>query len=360
MEVLRITTENPELEQWRLLSQFTYPANVFKHLQAQSFSTVDTEIVELIAGCFRQGEAFFAAASRSPLDISPLLLYYGAANLLAGLYALLTNSKPNITNHGMTIPNMPASRIADVQILPRSPLDGALQLFCNIFSSGCRIVNGATWTVGEVIGSLPDLKIDFQDHYSDLLYHSLPVETIYTQTITTERIANFEFDRYSNANNLISLVPDFKKAYLPPQFKSDFIILHARQKGIPIGTHSISGRKYLQIGHDKNGQILCPNQLILMHMGLFALGFLPRYRSNLWNNFVRTDTTGEKRVIEKFLFVCQRYLPHLALNFIYGKRIVFVNEMDGVIDRTRDIQKSDIKDIVRELLQDMRNEDAQR
>jgi hypothetical protein len=353
MNVMRITTENAELEQWRLLSQFTYTANILKFLQSRGATSVEEDTVELIAGSIRQGEAYFKAAADAPLDISPLLQYYGAANLLTGAHALLTNVRPPIANHGMTIPRNHANRIADVQVLPRSPTDGALQIFCNLFSRGCNITNGSVWTLGEIIGSIPDLTIDFRNHYQDLTYYSLPVEIVFTQDKSVERIAFSDLGMHPNLDELLNLIPDFKKAYLAPQKKSTHLILNTKIKGASIGTFSISGRKYLQISHLKNSQLLCPDQIILMHMGLFALGFLPRYRPELWNPFVRSDKTGEKRIIEKFVSICQRYLPHLVLNFIYGERLHFVNASEGTVELNKSFTEAELKRMIQDTIQDM-------
>jgi hypothetical protein len=67
-------------------------------------------------------------------------------------------------------------------------------------------------------------------------------------------------------------------------------------------------------------------------MGLFAFGYLSRYYPERWNPFVRSDETGEKLVIEGFLLICQRYLPNLVLNLIYGERVQFINELEKILD----------------------------
>jgi hypothetical protein len=121
-----------------------------------------------------------------------------------------------------------------------------------------------------------------------------------------------------------------------------------------IGTYSIFGQRHLQIAHIKNGQHLNPNQLIVMFMGLFALGYLSRYHPELWNPFVRSDETGERLVIERFLAICQRYLPNLVLNMIRGERIQFAYETEGVLDLMNSPTESDLDEMVRKKIRDMR------
>lgn len=353
MNEIRVTTETPIGEQWRLLSQFSYPANIDRYLRSRGFSQINESDVEIIAGCIRQSDAYFKAAENSPLDISPLLLYYGTTNLMMGASILLTNSQFNIKNHGMILQDNTGDRLADVQVLPRSPLDGALQNFCNVFSNGCPITNGVAWSLGEILGSIPDLKHDFENHYQDLNYFTIPVEVVLTRQKTIERVPNREIQRYQDPRSELTRIVGFEESYLAPQYKPDYIILFRKRQSEEIGTYSVSGRKFLQIGHLKNKALIDPHQLLLFFMGLYILGFLPRYRPGLWNPFVRSDTTGEKYIIDKFIAICQRYVPNLVLNFLYGARIQFVNENDGLIDLTASLEKRDLHALIKDALKDM-------
>jgi hypothetical protein len=349
-----ISTENPIAEQWRRLSQFSYPTNIRKFLKQRGFATTSDDNIELIAGNVRQGQAYFEAASTAPLDVSPLLLYYGATNLLAAAGAMLTNSALPIQNHGMLIPPRPATRLADVLVLPRNAQHGALQIFSNIYSSGCAMVGSNNWSLGELIGSIPDIKQDFENHYQDLPFYTVPVEIVRTTQFTLERIRSSDLQRYPSPEVAMSLVADLKRAYLIPQYKPDFVILFHRRGGPEIGIYSITGQKYLSLGHTKQGKLISPDPIILMYMGLYVLGFLPRYRPHLWNPFVRSDTTGEKFIIEKFIAVCIRFLPNLVLNYITDNMVQFVNETEGVVDMTKMLTQDEIKAIVKDTVRELR------
>jgi len=78
------------------------------------------------------------------------------------------------------------------------------------------------------------------------------------------------------------------------------------------------------LAHDKAGRLVEPGQLILMLMGLYALGHLSRYFPEQWNPFVRMDPTGERMVVERFLQIALRYIPNLVLNALSSERIQFV------------------------------------
>ena len=81
-------TETPELEQWRLLGQFRYAPNIRRYLAEHGLIPAFHGIEDYVCGSIGQAEAYYQAARVAPLDISPLLLYYGTTSLLAGAAAL--------------------------------------------------------------------------------------------------------------------------------------------------------------------------------------------------------------------------------------------------------------------------------
>lgn len=350
----KISTEDAISEQWRMLERYSYPSNIIKYMTGIGHANVADITQDIVAGSIRQSKAYFDAAGQAPLDISPLLLYYGATNLLLAANVLLTNSIPPIENHGMVMPKQTATRLADVEIRPVNSQSGALQLHANIFSSGCILCTGATWTLGDVLGSVPDLRFDFENQYDDLLYFCTPVEVVKLKDRSLERIVKQHLDRYPSLEDAIERIPNNKMAYLSPQIKNDYVILLHKFRQKNIGIWSISGQKFLQIGHEKSNAIIAPNQIILSLMGLYILGFLPRYRPDLWNPFVRSDTTGEKYVIEKFMHICRRYLPNLVLNVLLGERLQFVNEADTILDLTKVVSNDDIAAVVRDTIRELR------
>jgi hypothetical protein len=217
------------------------------------------------------------------------------------------------------------------------------------------LVNGATWTLEEILGSIPDLKRDFENCYPKALTYTIPVQVVRRKAGTLERFDPAEVARYQTPQHALRGVNGLGTAYLPPQYKK-YLALYRRIDSADIGTYSILGQKSLVIAHLKNGQSVTPSQLILMHMGLFALGHISRYRPQIWNPFVRTDETGERLVIEKFLGICQRYLPNLVLNEILHEQIQFVYEVERGIDLTASLTDSDLRDMEDRIVKKLREE----
>jgi hypothetical protein len=348
MNITRTITEDPKADQWRLLSQYSYPTNIRRYLDAHGRAESDKSVEEYVAGCVRQGDAYFAAAEKAPLDIAPLLLYYGSSNLLAGSSAMMTGEVPVINNHGMRlkVPAVESPRIADVNVLPFDPHHGALQHFSDVFSGGCPVASQGLWTVEEILGSVPDLKQDFENCYQSALPFTIPVELRLRtfkyddedkteRRVIYERVCPDDVKRFQDPVGVIRSVERFSETYLFPHAGDDLthIVLYRKWKAQEIGFYSVYGRKYLEVPHVKGGRSLSPAQLIIMYMGLFALGYVSRYHPELWTPFVRSDTTGERLVVEKFLNLCQRYVPNLVLNAVSDTRVEFVQPTGTSVSR---------------------------
>ncbi len=351
LDDIGIATEDAYGEQWKMLARFSYATNIHRFFEKRGAKKPDDELMEYIAGCIRQSEAYFSASLGAPLDISPVLLYYGVVNLLAGGAALLSGSRLPIKEHGIVAisPTVKPPRIADFQFKPVNPSSGALQQFASIFSAGCRLVNGASWTLLEVLGSIPDLKRDFENCYPDGLYYTIPIQIVRKRSVSLERISRSEIARYETPQKALSAVIGIADAYLPAQVTNDYVILHAKLGGKDIGVNSIFGHKHLQIAHSKRNELISPDLLILILMGLFELGHLSRYHPETWNSFVRADDTGEKLIIERFMQICQRLAPNLVLNKIDSVRYQFSNRTGGLLDLSGSMTPEDLKEMLGDL-----------
>ena len=338
MEVIRIATEDPKAEQWRILLQYSYPANVRRYFKENYSVDVSKTLEDCITSCMRQGEAYFVAADKAPLDISPLLYYYGMTNLLRGAVVLLKQDVPLITEHGMTliVSDPKATRIADVRVQPRNAKTGALHIFSEIFSSNYQIVDGHTWNVKEILSLIPELKQEFENCYQSAPPRTLPLEFVHRKvdnhSIKLDRIQRSELKRYDNFEELIALVADYSNAYLSPNVTDTHLILNHRIKGVEIVSHTIRGQRYLRLGRSDIKDKTTPALLITLLKGLFALGFLSRYHPEQWMPFIKTDETGERLLIERFIAICQRAIPNLILNEILYKRVEFVHSIDTTLD----------------------------
>jgi len=341
-QIKEIFAEDPNAEQWQMIMNFSYSDNIKNYFKKRNIEIDNKDFLETIAGSILQAKEYFDASNMVSLNTSPLLLYYGVTNLLFGVSCLLCAKPLNITNHGMKLswPKDRAKRIADVEIVPFNPKSGALSQFCNIFCSGEIIPYGKNWTLLEIIGSIPDLKQDFDDFYSNARSYVIPVQDVKRKDDSLERIRIDEIKRFEEGEKILEIIESLDDCYLSPQSSGKYIILRKRIGGKDVGVFSLSGQKFLQIAHIKGSRCVTLPIIIYIYMGLFALGFLSRYHPDIWSVFIRSDFTGEKQLLSKFINISRRYLPNLLINFIYGMRMQFTNAVQGVLDLSQTIEEN--------------------
>ena len=358
MKTKRIVTEDPRNESWRMLSQFHYEPNIKRYCSQRSINP-DATTLNYIAGSMRQGEAYFASAQQASLDIKPLLLYYGLTNLMVGTSALMSGNIPPVKSHGMAFevpqnfPQISDSKnnakptdtgyqydgIAAYNISPKQGNTSGLFYLVSVFSSQSGLKPDLPWTLGEIFGSLPDLRNDYLNRYDKAPSFVIPVEVVRRRRTTFERVSPTDLQSYASQfqvdsdfyiGNFLNTIQNFETAYLPIQREGGNINLRRKLNGFDVGMYSMFGKKFLSLPHIKSkgkvdlSSLVTLAPLIVLLMGLYALATLSRYHPEIWNPFVERDDSGERLVVEQFLRVVQRYAPNLVLNEVDQERYLFV------------------------------------
>lgn len=349
-----IRTETPEAEQWRQLGQYRYSPNVRRYLAERGLIPAAAGIEDYVSGSIGQAEAYYNAAKVAPLDISPLLLYYGTTSLLSGAAALMRGHPLPIDNHGMAV-SAPAgvTRMSDVEVVVRNTRGSGLHELAGIYGNSPHLPGQSKWTVGELLASLPDLKDDVQLCIPEATPFALRLDTVRKGSFELERILLTEFGM-GEINTTLARVVGFSGAYLRPQHVADAIVLYRKINGIPISTESLSGQTVLLVGHDKGGTLNTPGQVLTVLMALFALGSVSRYNPTLWHPFVRTDATGERLLIERFLSLVIRWLPNLVLSAITHEWTRFTSQ---TLERPRGLEtltEDDLRSMIKETVSETR------
>lgn len=315
-----ISTEDPKRAQWRLLSQFMYERNVERFLQGQNHQ-VDDQIRDHITGSIRQAKAYFDVADDSQAEIAPVLAYYGLSSLILGAAVLRTGAIPtHVCNHGLLLPSNQASQLSDVIIRPCDPAHGALQYYSDVFWDGTRLSGLGDWSLPELLGSIPDLRSQFEICYPGEDQFSVPIESVRVRGVIIDRIRKQHLMGTATVNELAQRIPRFSKRYLAPQEAGNYLILYRRLGSRDIASYSSTGHRYLLLGHRKGNQLVAPPVLLLFVISLYALAQLSRYHPAIWTPILTSDSTGERLLVESFIDVVVRYGPNLVLNEIYLDR----------------------------------------
>lgn len=347
MEKIEIYTEEPREELWRSLMRYSYPANIERHLSSKDVKIVDQKLVDYISGCFSQAKEYFQSAYNASLQISPLLLYYGSTNLMAGAASLISGSIPEISNHGMRIHYTDGAQfLADNEIVFEHSKNGGIHVLNRIFGNSVELCGSEKWTIKELLGSVVEIMQDFINCYGKEDVFAIPIQPIKSETGIHYQVHNY-LSSDVDIVHVLERIPMFSQTYLRPSFTYDnHVVLRKKMNGQDITCESYSGQKYLLVGHDKNGSQMTLDALFTMYIILFALGSICRYKPQIWNPFVKNDTTGERLIIEKSINYITRILPNLVLNQIDGKTVIFLNERNEIRDKSKVLSGHEIEDLI--------------
>lgn len=346
--ILLTRTNDPVREQWRALLRFAYPAHIRRVFEEFERPAPATGLVESVAGACRQAHAYFTAAAAAPLDISPLLLYYGASNLLAAVFTLRRGEAPDVAHHGMTLdPPAANGRVGDAALCCTASARGALSAFAGLLSADPPPAGGERWTLREVVAGLPDVTMFPDWPYEPADRRTLPVTVVRREHEAVERLDRDAcFGR--EPAECLRRVPGMERAYLRPYDRYLAVILHPRRGAHDIGTYSALGDKYLVMAREAGPRPAAPPHALSYFMALYILGMLSRYHPGVWHPFVRADTTGERAMVERLVDAATRVFPRLALESLYDARWQFEGGTAEPEDSRERVTPRDAERVARE------------
>ena len=349
--MITIFSENPENDLWRELLQFTYEANIKRYL-AKKGHEADEDTINCIAGSFLQANEYYKAAKDADLQISPLLLYYGSTNLLYGMSNLLSGSINKISNHGMKIfiPDQ-MEFIADTEIRFLSPADGGVHVVARALGFTPDLTGFGDWRLREFLDSIAEICVDFVQCYDVQAGCIVMLDVFNTPDGKAEKIYFLE----DNKDDLIALlekVEGFGKSYLrvtsAKEFETgkEYFVLRHKLIGEDISEQSYSGQPYLRAGHIKNSQLITIPTTLNMYISLFVLASLCRYFPERWSPFVLKDTTGEKLLVEKFMYYARRLIPNYALNKLLESTVQYSSSRYTATDTIKLVGEHQVQEMV--------------
>lgn len=352
-DVKRIFSENPESDLWRELLQFTYDENI-KRYQKQRGIEADDICINIIIGSFLQAYEYYKSAKDSNIQIAPLLLYYGSTNLLYGMTALLLGEHCEIKNHGMRIKINDIEKIAETQIIFSDPKQGGIHVFLRALGYNINLSEYGEWRLKEFLDSIAEISDDYAKCYDEGVDvgRIIMLDTFNTPEGNVEKVY-YNDENESLILNKIQDVEGFENSYLIPttgtafESKKKYFILRHTINGQDVSEISYSGQPYLRSAHDKNGRKITLPTIVNMYVSLFVLGSLCRYYPEKWSPFVLKDNTGEKLLIEKFLFFARRIIPNIVLDNLLTRKNIYVSEKYKATETIKLVGEHQVREIIK-------------
>ena len=103
----------------------------------------------------------------------------------------------------------------------------------------------------------------------------------------------------------------------------------------------------MRASHTKNSKTITLPTILNMYITLFSLASLCRYYPEKWSPFVLKDTTGERLLIEKFLFFARRMIPNIVLNLIVNNYVQYTSKKYEPTDTVKLVGEHQVQEMVR-------------
>lgn len=351
-----IFTEDPNAEIWQNILQFSYEANIKRYLTEHSF-THSEELINNISGSILQAYEYYSAAEKVNLQIKPLLLYYGTTNLLYGICNMMSGQINTITDHGMKIDHSQScSCIGETKIKFLNPEKGGIHVLAKQLGYTVDLTKFGEWSVKEMFSSIPELQTNYLKCYAENFSNAMMLEQFNTPEGKLEKI-NISGKNVDEVKEQIAKIEGFDKSYLRPNIssKNDFLLLRHKINGEDISFLSYSEQPFLKVGHIKNQNLITLPQILYMYIALFALGSLCRYHPEIWSPFVKNDNSGEKLLVEKFLYYAKRLIPNYIVNYIYDCNMIYSNDKYKTIDTVKLVGEHQVQEMIKREIEEQNN-----
>lgn len=355
-------SENPENDLWREILQYTYEANIIRHSKKHG-KEIDEDTIACIAGSLLQAFEYYKSSKVANLQIAPLLLYYGSTNLLYGMANLIKGEINHIENHGMKIfiPDK-MEFIADTNIRFLSHKTGGVHVIAQVLGFNEDLTGFGDWELRDFLDSIAEIGREYNTCYDNHNSRIAMLEVINTPEGKVEKIYyNEENKQYTQ--QLLGDVAGFSKSYLQPIDSKDFnnntyFILRHKLNGKDLSEISYSGQPFLRASHVKKSKIITLPTILNMYITLFALASLCRYHPEKWSPFVLKDTTGERLLIEKFLFFARRIIPNIVLNKIVDNDVQYTSKKYEPTDTIKLVGEHQVQEMVKKELNSRMKEEV--
>ncbi len=329
----------------------------------------NTSAAREVAACLQQGRLFYEAAERSPLEIAPLLLFYGmvgfskALIIASGLHPLAT-LKPS---HGLKDISGTASRIADLRVKIEG--NGTFQEFNEVAAKLSRVcymdfrvnegrsvylpaaesseLNGISVSLQEILSRIPGLdELYVMTFGTDALTDNMQIETPGTRSDCFQ-IKVHDREIFSDVESLKQIVGRWRERFpvlqrwrlasaqcswgntaiwfenLPVESLDEFSEKYAicsdgsfhhepmdkaQRFGLKEGLSPGAG--YLSGGDHLMSplQDIYLSEFSLQYLALFLLSSLVRYRPQIWTHAIARSTFRDKPTDDRMLSLIEKFL----------------------------------------------------
>lgn len=263
----------------------------------------------------KHAESFYKQASLSPLEIKPILLFYGMSQLLKACLLTTDPSYPShasVLAHGVTARKRKKQNYSfrdDEVKVQRNGL--CIHVMNHLF--GIAGLEEERYTMKKLLTAIPELHtvFHFQEKKNWLTKVELKDDLILVpeHTVIQYNMSDSRFAEYISHHLNWSFV---RKSHNHLVFEAD--PLDTEPWSSPnLAFHLEKNQYYLPSQRD---QFLHLPEMIIHYLVLYNIGMIARYETEWWYELLTQHVSDDYVLIRRFLEVTERKFPYYISNFL--------------------------------------------
>lgn len=260
------------------------------------------------------GKLYYQQAMNAPMNIQPILLFYGLVHLIKACLLTIDPSYPNTTSvlaHGVSTRKLKKQQYLFFQDEVKIQKNGLFTYMAEKMFH-CKNLDGEKVKMGYLLNQVPELSTLFQalegkSTFIQAKYHH-PLLVVPKQILDLYFMNTNHFIKYLERNHGIQIeeIEENKKELtirlLEPIYDNKFIHWDSRGKSNVLSTEK---------------EVTCFSNEILSHyLILYNLSMIARYEIEWWSELLKTMPNKDYPFIESFLLIAAEKGPQLIYQFL--------------------------------------------
>ncbi|MCA1032992.1 YaaC family protein [Bacillus timonensis] len=269
------------------------------------------------------GQNYYQLASKAPLSIKPVLLFYGMVQLLKACLLTVDSQYPDSTSvlaHGVSTRKRKKQSYAFLQDEVKVQKNGLFSHFSEKMFH-VKHLDGEKFTMEDLLKRIPELN----DLFS--IQHSPSFSCIHQESLNIFDIPSSLLDQYHMTARRFT---DFLIESTPYQIQFEYSEKHLKDKIqmiIPSShkpTFPLTCSPFFYHLYDKNiylpserDQVKQFPEVMVHYLLLYNLSMISRYETEWWSDLLHSYSSNDYPYIHHFLNITAEKIPYLLFLFLY-------------------------------------------
>lgn len=288
----------------------------------------------------KQAKEYFSSATKCPILIKPLLIYYGMMSLIKSL--ILTKDpyypkQTSVLRHGITTRKLKKNDYTFHDDEIKIQKEGLLPLFyTTVTNKNSNEIENKKYNIKDLLSNITELYDCYYRQFNEQIIFPININKQNFDSTVEFSISKEVLSCYNeDTNKLLQVLNNTGDPNFFYQGKDSYNSLSFLWKGIienPIKYENFfnhdsivqdyKGKYFLKI--IKSDSSTLP-EIVINYLLMYNLGILCRYDTELWGEIIFSFSAEDIYIINELLDLSLDMFPNLILNHMLEKKLIFIS-----------------------------------